>query len=311
MKRPMLAALCFAFVALAPTASAASAQASIADRAFLPAQIEVEPGSTLTWTNADDDVHTVTATGGAFSSGDISPGGTFSVTFDAPGRFAYRCIYHGRMVGAVVVRTPTEPDAAPPEPSAENDTGAPQPEPAPVDAQAPSPSAPTPEAPATPDAPATPTPPTPETAGSEPEPTSPAVPAPAQPLVDVDAQDLGRPLQGTVALRGHASGDAGAPLRVQLSIDNGPWLDATGSAAWTFAWDTTSVPDGAHLVSVRAEQGGVVSRLVWQNVVVDNARAPASFEAEGTVALPFLSVPLALCVVALAAFARRFRRRPP
>ncbi|MBI2239132.1 MAG: hypothetical protein HYU54_11505, partial [Actinobacteria bacterium] len=51
--------------------------------------------------------HTVTADDGAFDSGTLQPGDTFSVTFDAPERVPYYCQIHGApgsaMWGAVIV----------------------------------------------------------------------------------------------------------------------------------------------------------------------------------------------------------------
>ena len=64
--------------------------------------------NTLAWSNADGVAHTVTAgsggrSDGGFDSGLVGPGGSFQVTFDEPGSFAYTCTLHSFMSGAVVV----------------------------------------------------------------------------------------------------------------------------------------------------------------------------------------------------------------
>ena len=96
----------------APSAPAAGArnQQSISviiqNFAFNPPNIVVPPGTTVTWVNADRAPHTVTATdpAGAFDSGTLQPGQSFSVTFTQPGTtYAYYCAIHPSMTGTVTV----------------------------------------------------------------------------------------------------------------------------------------------------------------------------------------------------------------
>jgi nitrite reductase (NO-forming) len=83
-----------------------------ADEAYTPPVITVEAGTTVTWTNEDAIVHTVTSGtasdtagtfDGTFDSGDMAEGDTFSFTFDEPGEFPYFCIPHPWMQGTVIV----------------------------------------------------------------------------------------------------------------------------------------------------------------------------------------------------------------
>lgn len=94
--------------------------------AFDPDGLTVAPGTKVTWTNDDEEPHTVTAysaevpEGEYFSSGDlpdeeaarssvsetlIDPGETFSVTLDEAGTYEYFCIPHEDhgMRGEIVV----------------------------------------------------------------------------------------------------------------------------------------------------------------------------------------------------------------
>jgi plastocyanin len=96
----------------APSAPAAGArnQQSISviiqNFAFNPPNIVVPPGTTVTWVNADRAPHTVTATdpAGAFDSGTLQPGQSFSFTFTQPGTtYAYYCAIHPSMTGTVTV----------------------------------------------------------------------------------------------------------------------------------------------------------------------------------------------------------------
>src|SRR5688572_12928765 len=92
----------FAMAAL--PARAQSQSVNIAGLAFAPSAVTVTQGSTVTWTNNDAGIpHTVTADGGAFDSGNMTTGQTFSQTFNTAGTFAYHCNVHPQMTGTVTV----------------------------------------------------------------------------------------------------------------------------------------------------------------------------------------------------------------
>jgi plastocyanin len=85
------------------TVRAQDTSVSIVDFAFDASSITIEAGSTVTWTNDGDATHTVTADDGAFDSGDLAAGETFSFTFDEPGTYSYHCDIHPDMVAEVIV----------------------------------------------------------------------------------------------------------------------------------------------------------------------------------------------------------------
>jgi amicyanin len=90
----------------APTIAATPVAANavnIDNFAFVPATVTVKVGSTVTWTNKDEDPHTVVADGGAFRSEALGSGGTYSFTFPTAGTFDYVCSIHPFMRGNVVV----------------------------------------------------------------------------------------------------------------------------------------------------------------------------------------------------------------
>lgn len=79
------------------------------DYAFVPKDITVAPGTTVTWRNDDSAPHTATADDKLFGSGDMSQGATFSYTFTKAGVYPYYCIWHGAaggqgMAGTVTVK---------------------------------------------------------------------------------------------------------------------------------------------------------------------------------------------------------------
>ena len=75
-------------------------------KGFTPDTITVVLGvnNTVVWTNDDTAPHTVTANNGAFTSGNLAPGQTFSFTFTTPGTYTYHCTYHPWMVATVIVK---------------------------------------------------------------------------------------------------------------------------------------------------------------------------------------------------------------
>ena len=78
-------------------------QVSIDNFAFAPARLTVKVGSTVTWTNHDEEPHTVAASDGSFHSPGMGTGGTFTHTFGTAGTFDYVCSIHPMMHGTVVV----------------------------------------------------------------------------------------------------------------------------------------------------------------------------------------------------------------
>jgi plastocyanin len=87
----------------APAAPVSGDQVNIDSFAFVPATLTVRAGSTVTWTNHDEEPHTVAASDGSFHSPGLGTGGTFSHTFATAGTFDYVCSIHPMMHGTVVV----------------------------------------------------------------------------------------------------------------------------------------------------------------------------------------------------------------
>lgn len=70
---------------------------------YLPYYIQVNSGTTVTWTNKDSVAHTVTSTSKLFDSGLIQPGQSFSYDFKTAGEYDYYCVLHPWMKGSVRV----------------------------------------------------------------------------------------------------------------------------------------------------------------------------------------------------------------
>lgn len=76
---------------------------SLGNRAFMPDDLDVAVGTTVTWMNTDSVSHTSTSNATGWNSGIVPPGGQFSFAFPSAGTFAYHCAIHPGMVGTVVV----------------------------------------------------------------------------------------------------------------------------------------------------------------------------------------------------------------
>jgi plastocyanin len=87
----------------APAAPASGNQVNIDSFAFAPATLTVTVGTTVTWTNRDEEPHTVAASDGSFHSPGMGTGATFTHTFSDAGTFDYVCSIHPMMRGSVVV----------------------------------------------------------------------------------------------------------------------------------------------------------------------------------------------------------------
>lgn len=71
---------------------------------YVPARLEVTPGTTVVWTNRAPLAHTVTANDGTWGSPSLDPDDSWGHTFTEPGEYAFHCAPHPFMVGVVVVR---------------------------------------------------------------------------------------------------------------------------------------------------------------------------------------------------------------
>ena len=71
------------------------------NKSYFPKLTQIKSGDTITWTNKDISVHTVTSNDDLFDSGMMMSGDTFEQTFEEPGLYEYYCMLHPWMTGAV------------------------------------------------------------------------------------------------------------------------------------------------------------------------------------------------------------------
>ncbi|MBV8532143.1 MAG: cupredoxin family copper-binding protein [Candidatus Eremiobacteraeota bacterium] len=86
------------------TALSAMPAVQIKNDAFHPDTLAITAGQSVTFTNDDDDAHTVTASDGSFDSKGLDTNGVWRHVFSKPGTYAYFCELHPFMKGTIVVK---------------------------------------------------------------------------------------------------------------------------------------------------------------------------------------------------------------
>ncbi|WP_410611506.1 plastocyanin/azurin family copper-binding protein [Amycolatopsis sp. lyj-109] len=99
----------------APAAAPSAKSVEAMGYKFSPADLTIDVGDTVTWTNHDTAPHNIVVTDGPekFTSPTLQTGQTFSHTFTKAGKYSYYCSIHPDMKATVTV-TGAAPTSAPP-----------------------------------------------------------------------------------------------------------------------------------------------------------------------------------------------------
>ena len=88
------------------SASPTSYSVEISGFMYVPSALTIRVGDSVTWTNRDSAIHTVTFRDSTvMSSAGLQEGGTHMVTFTSPGAFSYVCSPHPSIQGTITVVT--------------------------------------------------------------------------------------------------------------------------------------------------------------------------------------------------------------
>ena len=71
---------------------------------FIPSEITVVPGTTVTWVNNESMPHTVVDVNKSFRSKTLAKDASFSFTFTTAGDYSYLCSIHPNMKAKVIVK---------------------------------------------------------------------------------------------------------------------------------------------------------------------------------------------------------------
>ena len=83
---------------------------SIGDMFYSPADVTVQVGTVVKWTNDDSTAHTVSDKDGVWDSGPIGAGSDYSKVFSEVGTYTYYCTFHPMMEGTITVEADVRAD---------------------------------------------------------------------------------------------------------------------------------------------------------------------------------------------------------
>ena len=90
------------------------------------------------------------------------------------------------------------------------------------------------------------------------------------PSVTITLPVGGSNVYGLVSIQGTATDNDGVVQKVEIKIDNGIWMSASGTTNWNYNWDTTDIINGYHVIYARSFDGESYSDEVSIGVYVTN-----------------------------------------
>jgi plastocyanin len=100
----VMAALWLVCAAASAAGPAEGNRVLMKDFMFSPMALTTKVGVEVTWTNQDDEPHTVVSDTGLFRSGALDTGDSYTFKFDKPGTYHVFCSVHPRMMATIVVQ---------------------------------------------------------------------------------------------------------------------------------------------------------------------------------------------------------------
>lgn len=106
------------------------------------------------------------------------------------------------------------------------------------------------------------------------------------PTVTITSPRSGETVSGIIMISGSADDIDGTVKKVQIRIDDGPWLTTTGIIPsnysginfWKYLWNSMEVENGQHTIVARAYDGIEYSNICMITVNVDNKKDTPGFE---------------------------------
>jgi len=111
-RRLLLPALLLALAFLGPANAATTVTVSITKAGFVPKDMTIAAGDTVTWANADASGHQLISKDAGFTTPLLKPGESYSFLFKTPGRYAYQESAVKKMRGTVTVKAAAQVTAA-------------------------------------------------------------------------------------------------------------------------------------------------------------------------------------------------------
>lgn len=77
---------------------------TIKQMSFLPKELTVKVGECVAWCNIDNMNHNAQAEDNSFVTETLKQSCSKFIQFDKPGKFPYKCGFHGMMTGTIIVQ---------------------------------------------------------------------------------------------------------------------------------------------------------------------------------------------------------------
>jgi len=90
------------------------------------------------------------------------------------------------------------------------------------------------------------------------------------PTCSITVPPQGADVSGRAAIRGVAADADGNIVVVETRIDGGSWMGASGTDAWSYAWNTKLYSNGQHTIEARSYDGKDFSQVASVTVSVNN-----------------------------------------
>ncbi|MDI6917719.1 MAG: Ig-like domain-containing protein [Thermoplasmatales archaeon] len=93
-----------------------------------------------------------------------------------------------------------------------------------------------------------------------------------KPTVTIISPSENDSVANTITITGTANDTDGIVQKVEIKIDAGSWVNATGTTSWSYKWDTTTVSNGEHTIYARSFDGANYSTMQSVTVNVGNEK---------------------------------------
>ncbi len=90
------------------------------------------------------------------------------------------------------------------------------------------------------------------------------------PSISISSPSNQQVVGGIITIQGSASDIDGSIQQVQLKINDGAWMTATGTNNWQYQWDSRTVENGQYLISARSFDGESYSEIQIISITIEN-----------------------------------------
>jgi fibronectin type 3 domain-containing protein len=131
------------------------------------------------------------------------------------------------------------------------------------------------------------------------------------PTCSITAPLQGAEVFGRAAIKGVAADADGNIIVVEIRIDGGSWMGASGKDAWSYAWNTKLYSNGQHTIEARSYDGKDFSQVASVTVSVNNPAEQGPGGGRGSSDAVGIALSVALLVVAMLLFFLFLKKKRP